>query len=40
MEKDKKFMLNNKIVSAGDFISINGLEGSVYLGKIETGTGR
>jgi pyruvate,orthophosphate dikinase len=40
MEKDKKFMLNNQIVSAGDFISIDGSEGSVYHGKIETGTGR
>lgn len=35
MEKDKKFILRGRIVHAGEFISIDGLEGSVYLGKMK-----
>jgi pyruvate,orthophosphate dikinase len=35
MEKEKKFILNQKVVKAGDYISINGSEGSIYLGKME-----
>lgn len=35
MEKDKKFTLNQKVVHAGEFISIDGSEGSVYLGKMK-----
>ena len=35
MEKEKKFILKDKTVEAGDFISINGLEGSIFLGKMK-----
>ncbi len=35
LEKDRKFILNNKIVNSGEFISINGSEGAVYLGKMK-----
>jgi pyruvate,orthophosphate dikinase len=35
MEKDKKFILNGRAVHAGEFISIDGAEGSVYLGKMK-----
>ena len=35
MERDRKFILNQKVVNAGDYISINGSEGSIYLGKME-----
>ncbi len=35
MEKDKKFILHGRVVHAGEFISIDGLEGSVYLGKMK-----
>lgn len=35
MEKEKKFILNQKVVKAGDYISIDGSEGSIYLGKME-----
>jgi pyruvate,orthophosphate dikinase len=33
LEDDKKFRLNNRVVSAGDFLSIDGRNGSVYLGR-------
>jgi pyruvate,orthophosphate dikinase len=35
MEKEKKFKLKDKTVKAGDFISINGSEGSIFLGKMK-----
>ncbi len=35
MEKDKKFILNQKVINAGEFISIDGSEGSIYLGKMK-----
>jgi pyruvate,orthophosphate dikinase len=35
MEKDKKFILNGRVVHAGEFISLDGSEGSVYLGKMK-----
>ena len=35
MEREKKFILKDKTVLAGDFISINGLEGSIFLGKMK-----
>lgn len=34
MEKERKFILNGKTVKAGEFISIDGSEGSIYLGKM------
>ncbi len=35
IERKKRFELNLKVVRAGDFISIDGSEGSVYLGKMK-----
>jgi pyruvate,orthophosphate dikinase len=35
IERDKKFLLKDKTVMAGDFISINGSEGSIFLGKMK-----
>jgi pyruvate,orthophosphate dikinase len=35
IEKEKKFMLRGRTVRSGDFISINGSEGSIYLGKMK-----
>jgi pyruvate,orthophosphate dikinase len=35
MEKDKKFILSHHVVDVGDFISIDGSEGSIYLGKMK-----
>ncbi|MBS1127142.1 MAG: phosphoenolpyruvate synthase/pyruvate phosphate dikinase, partial [Nitrospirae bacterium] len=35
MEKDKKFMLRHQVIHAGEFISIDGSEGSIYLGKMK-----
>ena len=35
LERDRKFQLNQKVVNAGEFISIDGSEGSVYLGKMK-----
>lgn len=32
-EDEKKFRLNNRLISAGDFLSIDGRNGSVYLGR-------
>jgi len=40
IEKDKKFTLNQKTVHAGDFISIDGSEGSIYSGKMQISEGR
>ena len=37
IEREKKFVLNNRTVGAGEFISINGSGGSVYLGKMKIG---
>jgi pyruvate,orthophosphate dikinase len=34
MEKERKFILHGKTVNAGEFISINGSEGSIYLGEM------
>ena len=33
LEDDKKFRLNNRVINAGDFLSIDGRNGSVYLGS-------
>ncbi|NOZ69020.1 MAG: pyruvate, phosphate dikinase, partial [Deferribacteres bacterium] len=35
IEREKKFILNNRTVNAGEFISINGSEGSIYMGKLK-----
>ncbi len=35
MEKDRKLVLNGSSVHSGEFISIDGAEGSIYLGKME-----
>jgi pyruvate,orthophosphate dikinase len=35
MEKDKKLLLNQKVINVGQFISIDGSEGSIYLGKMK-----
>ena len=35
MEKDRKFILNDTTVNAGDFVSIDGSEGSIYSGKMK-----
>lgn len=35
VEKDKKFILNHHVIHAGEFISIDGTEGSIYLGKMK-----
>jgi pyruvate,orthophosphate dikinase len=35
MEKDKKFLLNQKVVNVGELISIDGSEGSIYLGQMK-----
>jgi pyruvate,orthophosphate dikinase len=35
IEKDKKFILNHQVVHAGEFFSIDGTEGSVYLGRMK-----
>jgi pyruvate,orthophosphate dikinase len=35
LEKEKKFILHGKEVQSGDFISINGSEGSIFLGKMK-----
>ncbi len=35
LEKEKKFILRGKEVMSGDFISINGSEGSIFLGKMK-----
>jgi pyruvate,orthophosphate dikinase len=40
MEKEGKFTINGKVVNAGDFISIDGYEGSIYIGKMRIGEGR
>ncbi|HXX57189.1 MAG TPA: PEP/pyruvate-binding domain-containing protein [Thermodesulfovibrionales bacterium] len=32
-EEEKKFRLNDRVISAGDFLSIDGRNGSVYLGS-------
>jgi pyruvate,orthophosphate dikinase len=32
-EDEKKFRLNNRLIGAGDFLSIDGRNGSVYLGR-------
>ncbi|MEW6602145.1 MAG: PEP/pyruvate-binding domain-containing protein, partial [Nitrospirota bacterium] len=34
MEKENKFILNGKVVNTGEFISIDGSNGSIYLGKL------
>jgi pyruvate,orthophosphate dikinase len=39
MEKDRKFILNDTAVHAGDFISIDGSEGSIYSGKMKASGG-
>ena len=33
LEEDKKFRLNDMVINAGDFLSIDGRNGSVYSGK-------
>ncbi len=33
LEDDKKLELNNRVIKAGDFLSIDGRNGSVYLGR-------
>jgi pyruvate,orthophosphate dikinase len=35
MEKEKRFTLNRKVINAGEFISIDGSEGSIYQGEIK-----
>jgi len=35
MEKEKKCILHHHVVNAGEFISIDGAEGSIYLGKMK-----
>jgi pyruvate,orthophosphate dikinase len=40
MERDRKFIINEIVVNTGDFISIDGYEGSIYIGKMRTGEGR
>jgi pyruvate,orthophosphate dikinase len=35
MEKEKKCIIHHHIVNAGEFISIDGVEGSIYLGKMK-----
>jgi len=35
MERQKKFVLRDTTVNAGDFISIDGSEGSIYLGRLK-----
>jgi pyruvate,orthophosphate dikinase len=35
MEKDKKFILHKRVVKQGDLISIDGSEGSIYLGAMK-----
>ncbi len=35
MEKEKKFILKQQVIHAGEFISIDGSEGSIYLGKMK-----
>jgi pyruvate,orthophosphate dikinase len=39
MEKDKKFFLNQKTVNVGQFISIDGSEGSIYFGEMRLSKG-
>jgi pyruvate,orthophosphate dikinase len=39
MEKDKKFILNQKTVNVGQFISIDGSEGSIYFGEMRLSKG-
>lgn len=38
-EQEKKFMMNGKTVHSGDFISIDGSEGSIYLGIMKVNKG-
>ena len=38
MENERKFELSGKVVHAGEFISIDGAEGSIYSGKMKVGT--
>jgi pyruvate,orthophosphate dikinase len=40
MEKDKKFILNQKTVTVGQFISIDGSEGSIYSGRMRLSEGK
>ncbi len=40
LEKDRIFVLKDKTIHAGEFISIDGSEGSVYYGKMKTRHGR
>jgi pyruvate,orthophosphate dikinase len=35
MEKDRKFIMNDTTVNAGDYISIDGSEGAIYSGKMK-----
>jgi pyruvate,orthophosphate dikinase len=35
MEKHRQFILNHKVVNVGEFISIDGSEGSIYSGQME-----
>jgi pyruvate,orthophosphate dikinase len=35
LEKERKFVLNDKTVNAGEFISIDGSEGSIYFGRMK-----
>ncbi|MEO5361505.1 MAG: PEP-utilizing enzyme [Nitrospirota bacterium] len=34
-EKEKKFILNNRTIASGDFISIDAVEGAIYEGKMK-----
>jgi pyruvate,orthophosphate dikinase len=34
-EREKKFVLKRKTIRAGEFVSIDGYEGSIYAGKME-----
>jgi pyruvate,orthophosphate dikinase len=38
MEKHKQFILNHKVMNVGEFISIDGTEGSIYSGKMKIKT--
>jgi len=40
MEKARKFILHDTTINAGDFISIDGSEGSIYSGKMKVSGGR
>ncbi len=38
MESEKRFQIKDKTVKAGEYVSINGAEGSIFLGKMKINT--